>query len=1147
MELVSSAHVELRSRCTMDIIDVEDVLVDDSFIGDTERLDDEVEEILKQWKSSSTFPSSSSDGATTSSSVGSSNSGVPTAGPPPAAAAAAASNSFGFGTGTNHHHHQHLYSNSSNSSGNGYGNGNNSFNSDSKGLKYIDTRTFTRPKKKLDSTFNASNNVSAELVPGTHEHTIKMSSPLLNLQIGGPVTLSPTPTPANNSSLGSSQLMQKSWLNDVSPPGSIMSSMEFSVNEKLGSSLITSGDFTNVSYLLNGGGPNGVAGEESTLNSHSSYDGYRLADVIKDRKFLENLSSCFDENTMTKDCAISRTDLNGIEEAALSGSGFSTMQSSLESVTAKASGDGTMVLESGKADVTFELEPTAAAPTAIVRERLNGTFERRRNFDTYRKPKSSLNSTFDALPKVDAVETMPVANKTFDAGADEDNILDATFGVTASAAADNCNGTFSLNRTARVNGADKQLNQTYEYCEKSPAVADRTFEARRNGTFVEDVGSPANRTPNGTFELPVVDRLGESVDMVQSTPFVQVPRMKRVSGISEYEVNCSPIAAAPLRRSEAMRRSRNLEQDMSTSHLETDDFDVEFRKLPITPNAKTEGSHLLDNHEKRISLQHFEEFEKSIMESENNGLDFDEMLNSLTSDVRRSTDSSVKLRQSLDNIKKRHSRINTEKQQQQEELRKRGSELNDTAPTMASPLDNKLADSMIRSMSSSSGSERLLNRRSRYNDDVHLTLSPQQQMQKSVTEQQQQQQQEVETSESNRTAESNANPAPTASEVGGSDKKNRDRFKTIRISKRREEGMVVVDPDDGFAVTESAALPMEEELPGSPQVAPTAISSAFGRVDYNSPKESRMVAAGMEQNKTEDATVFKRPQLVGGIPKAESKTRSLSKPRSYYGVTPSAGGFGLRPKDLALPFSAKSSSTDNLENDRPNYQQPPPPGRLSLGGKLGGSGGVGLTSRGPAVQSNLKSPMGTKSKSHHNLYFNQSSSLGGSNSSLHRIPAGPLGLSAQKLSHNNSNTELSGVQMRAPKAAAASRLGLVRPSSGYFSYSSSSHKKIVDSDTESINSLSSSSASSRGSLYRVDSQTIANNVQTGGNGAAPSVEDISLGLKASLMESNRMTATGLKAPSAATAPKPSGLRPPSNLRPPTARSGLPRPTSYVRR
>lgn len=86
---------------------------------------------------------------------------------------------------------------------------------------------------------------------------------------------------SGNSSLNTSQMMQRSWLNDVSPPGSIMSSMEFSINDKMGSSLITSGDFTNVSYLLNA---NGVD-ETQQLNAHSNYGGYKLADVIKDRKF----------------------------------------------------------------------------------------------------------------------------------------------------------------------------------------------------------------------------------------------------------------------------------------------------------------------------------------------------------------------------------------------------------------------------------------------------------------------------------------------------------------------------------------------------------------------------------------------------------------------------------------------------------------------------------------------------------------------------------------------------------------------------------------------------------------------------------------------------------------------------------------------
>lgn len=54
-------------------------------------------------------------------------------------------------------------------------------------------------------------------------------------------------------SLPATSFMQRSWLNDVSPPSSICTSMDFqnSDNHML-NSLITSSDFTNVSYLLNG-------------------------------------------------------------------------------------------------------------------------------------------------------------------------------------------------------------------------------------------------------------------------------------------------------------------------------------------------------------------------------------------------------------------------------------------------------------------------------------------------------------------------------------------------------------------------------------------------------------------------------------------------------------------------------------------------------------------------------------------------------------------------------------------------------------------------------------------------------------------------------------------------------------------------------
>lgn len=54
------------------------------------------------------------------------------------------------------------------------------------------------------------------------------------------------------SSLLATSSMQRSWLNDVSPPGSICTSMDFqNVDSNMLNSLITSSDFSNVSFLLN--------------------------------------------------------------------------------------------------------------------------------------------------------------------------------------------------------------------------------------------------------------------------------------------------------------------------------------------------------------------------------------------------------------------------------------------------------------------------------------------------------------------------------------------------------------------------------------------------------------------------------------------------------------------------------------------------------------------------------------------------------------------------------------------------------------------------------------------------------------------------------------------------------------------------------
>ncbi|XP_058123758.1 uncharacterized protein LOC131265503 [Anopheles coustani] len=1203
---------------------------------------------------------------------------------------------------------------------------NQSFGSDAsvslkQGPRFLDTGTFTRPKKRLESSLLNSSSISTDSnglsSSSQHELAGNGSSPLLNVQIGGPVT----PTALATSATGNRLLMQRSWLNDVSPPCSIMNSMEYSTNDRImnSSSLITSGDFSSVGCLLNGSDDGSAAsGLNVTTVANASYNGYNLYSVIEDRQRLENL--CLDdESTLTKDCNISRTDLNAIESV----SGVSTMQNSYESGLGKAgdrsasgvmagsskssfeddlapqiAGDGntTVTTNSAPANETFHMpaEPPAGLDeeTRLGRTLINGggTYDARRprNFNTYRKPRSSLNQTFEGLPNVDldACPVLPVNEHTFDGqlasatSGDKHTVMNSTFGIVGDEQVGGAasNGTFvRANRTITKDdvrlinftqdGGDIDIDSAASSVTPPPAIPyGRTFKRRpRNGTFEEetaadiqedsplrpptigengDDGTELERTrgqdtPNGMSVLN-----GDSSQLVQSTPFHgPYAQMKGIPAIPDI----SPISIVPGRKSitggrNAIRRSRNLEHDLRNAtfdaatdeplaatdmlvDLETDDYDVQIRRLPSLPAATTatgvstggggpDMANFLET-EKRISQQHFELFERSIMESEHSGIDFDEMLESLTADVRR-TGENDKLRQSLDNIKKRHSRINLEKQQQDEMKRK----LHQQAPLDGSgatlePSDNKLADSITKSMSSSNGSDRLLNRRSRYNEDVHLNLSPHQQ-----------QQQQINTTVTNGTEETpggEADPASTASEVEAYDRKNRDRFKTIRLGRKRDDSLGPALPDVDQELGQAAEPLGGVETNGQfVSAGNNSNSSAFSKMDHNTQKcagvpgmNSRLLAGG-NQNLTmktdlrkDEDDVFKKPQAIpppqSGLVRpsqlGESRLRStLTKPRVYgAGGATNPHGIGIQRKELTLPLGHKSSSTDCLEQREDDYfqqhhqepslqqqqQQQAPASRLATMSKLGGgSGGLIGTGRYSQFglqnqrnqqyqqqqQSNppqaLKSPMGTKSKSYHSLTFGQSSGYGGSSSNLSKLH-GSSALQL-KLKHNSSNTELSGgVQMRtaAGGIAKTSRLGLVRPSSGYFSYST--HRKHPDSDNESINSLSSSSASSRGSLYRVDSQSIANNVQQPHLPIASatrtnSIEDVSGGAGAggggvSNGEGSQATSggpvslqpsSGLKQPTAGTgAAKPSGLRPPSAIRPPSVRSGLPRPTSYIRR
>lgn len=144
---------------------------------------------------------------------------------------------------------------------------------------------------------------------------------------------------------------------------------------------------------------------------------------------------------------------------------------------------------------------------------------------------------------------------------------------------------------------------------------------------------------------------------------------------------------------------------------------------------------------------------KSALESADaNEKDFDKMLDSFN--VTKSL-KSASLLQSVDNIKQRHSLINFEKQR--EEKQRKDEE-----------YDNKTQyDAMNKS------SERLL-RRSRLYDDVNLQLQKQQ----------------------NETFSSTSAKPEQLEDEEVVDRNSRDRFKTIKLNKKLQTGMVVVTDDE---------------------------------------------------------------------------------------------------------------------------------------------------------------------------------------------------------------------------------------------------------------------------------------------------------------------------------------------------------------
>ena len=315
--------------------------------------------------------------------------------------------------------------------------------------------------------------------------------------------------------------------------------------------------------------------------------------------------------------------------------------------------------------------------------------------------------------------------------------------------------------------------------------------------------------------------------IVQSTP-VHTSVINRMSSNYHFDHTMSPISS--LRAEDEAGEDKVIIRNLKARNLVNDISLEDYR------NSLEDQCEFLLNEEtiklsSRVCGDTFEclDLKTALIQSANaNENDFDLMLD--TFNVKKSLESE-KLLQSVDNIKQRHSIINFEKQR--EEKQKKDDE-----------YDNKVHyDAMNKS------SERLL-RRSRQYDDVNLQL--------------QKQQTEIITNKSAKTSELEE----LSDEVV--DKNNRDRFKTIKLNKKLQSGMVVVNDEQE---------PQKDDNSSSPG----AIKERTNQIN--------------QIKHDNEESEFKKP--------APSKLSKFGFSRPSY----------RSRNDLSLPL--KANSTDSLDNDEP--------------------------------------------------------------------------------------------------------------------------------------------------------------------------------------------------------------------------------------
>ncbi|XP_075159557.1 short spindle 2 [Haematobia irritans] len=1162
----------------MDILDIDEALKDDSFIFLEDKTHDDISNILQQWKSNNYMPPSNN-------------------------------------TQTHQQQEQQVHK--------------------------LDSRTFTRPKRKLAQNLEQqfTNTASAS---SQHQHLNRSQdeSPMLNVEIGGLVTN-----------------MQKSFLHDVSPPS--FSSMEASI-DRMNNSLITSADFSNINFLqstnsLDFGGNDINGHEDFDLMGKITSDGYTLSDMIRDRKALESLTMS-SEGTLIKDMHIGQIDDISLT-LSKTASGCSTMDNSTESVEAA---NRTIEIPTKNRPIPMGVEPIDSHDLKIGMGRMSSG--------------GDLNRTMVLTDEM---------------------IGDITYNLVENSMYGSVSSEQAVNITQNMVGS-----QQSEISSKSSKWLDQTISLSANGghggvpiekTENSTFDCQENITPNNRCETPEgLEKYHASLKYYESTPQATsvrynkqhyTPTLKMVD-----DVNISPIIASsaipPNNITRVLNNTFENDPRMSKSNkvINTNTFSG---KLPLNatvemienienPNGTYESKCFVAQSPVSLEMQNVMDLaqaEANLLASNNNEEEFDHMLDEF-SKVELNAEQ-LKMKKSLDSIKKRfnygpnkdrsHSReisreakdmrdmmrvsadllggedtaskdylnmtidmtFKNEMKASKETLVESPHALSETADgTIRSPLKDSVTSSISESKmsngltmssvsSGSNGCERLLSRRSRLYDDFNMStlstssahgskmsLGSSYTVHKDDGNIDNDNRPQTTNETENVSGHTNLEMVQEKTELAADDdmshsspmvsdmhdktadqyklaekrERDRDRFKTIKINKNRSDnssaqsGLELNVPcidDYGFDVKEDTQESSARVSRRDQTVSPVFNNnkSEMEIVDPNK-TTSKITSNYLTYKKPKDkqANVRKLPEIapastnsiaVAPDVNTNNKPRSLSRPRYLSGLT---------------KFSAvsKATSADELEKSIPR-QTNLNATTIACSGLQNRTSTSGQSNE--QTSSELKSPMGIKSKSFHNLSSNHTTPSNTTSAACVSAPKTfglrkPSAISTEKLAKGNAIKNLANTSslqqpvsqqkneegvfkvpklvsgLRAPggnsNSSGTKRAGLVRPSSGYFSQTATAKcvpQLLTDGDSDTGRHSptdSMSSASSRGSGQSL-------NKPIGIKAPSANVSIASKpGNTTAVLTKITIGSTGI--------PKPSGLRPPTAIK----RSGLPRPSSFIK-